>query len=304
MMKPGPLPPSQNDSVADLHGRLSALAADAPPQLAALAAWLVDRTDEIAIRSVRQLATEAGSNANTVVRLAQAMGFSGYKPMQTQVRQSLRESGPLGYARRAAALAEGSAADRRSDMQATVHTNIDAIYTPAYETQIAACVPALLAARQVHCIAVRSCYSVAHYLSYTGALAFGNFQPTPAQPGLLVDALSTCTPDDIVIAISYAHYSAEVIRGCKIAHDCGARVIALTDSYASPIARGAWQVFRLPMAGPQLLPSLTSAFHLVERLLIELSAVSPQTEARLRDTESRMIRFGGYVPLSNDAARR
>lgn len=45
------------------------------------------------------------------------------------------------------------------------------------------------------------------------------------------------------------------------------------------------------MAGPQMLPSLTSAFHLCERLLIGMSRNNPAAVERLRQTEERLIRF-------------
>ncbi|MDP2063424.1 MAG: MurR/RpiR family transcriptional regulator [Phaeovulum sp.] len=295
---PHPEPAPLFATLAELAAALTRASASATPQPAALARWLADRPEEIAFQSVRTMAAMSGSNANTVLRLARVLGFAGFEPLQTAVRDLLRRETTADLASRVAALRAHSSKDLGASLRAATLGNIEALYTDALDAQIARCAEALLAARRVHCLGVRSCYSVAHYLSYTGTMAFANFQPTPAQPGLIVDAMSTCTPEDIVIAISYAQYSAEVIRGCDIAQGCGARIIALTDSHASPIARGAWQVFRLPMAGPQLLPSLTGAFHLVERLLVELASRSPDTEQRLRDAEARLLRYGGYVRQS------
>lgn len=283
------------ETLPDLCSALTVVAARSAPQLAALARWLADRPEEIAFQSVRGLAAMAGSNAGTVVRLSQSLGFQGYEPLQTHVRSILRAQTAYGYGDRAEALLGKDMAELAVMMHRSARENLDALYSPAVEAQITLCADALMQARQVHCIGVRSCYSVAHYLSYTGALAFPNFQLTPSQPGLVLDTLSGTGPEDIVIAISYAHYSMEIVRGCGVAHETGARVIAMTDSHAAPVARGAWQVFRLPMAGPQLLPSLSAAFHLCERLLVALTARSPAAALRLRQTEQRLLRHGGYV---------
>lgn len=282
-------------SLTEVSAALTRVLAAVPPKPAALARWLADRPEEIAFQSVRTLAAAADSNANTVLRLSRALGFAGYEPLQVAVRDLLRRETTSDLAGRVAALCGHKAEDLNASLRIATLGNIEALYTGSVDRQLARCADAMLGARRVHCLGARSCYSVAHYLSYVGAMAFGNFQPTATLPGLIVDSMSTCGPEDFVIAISYAQYSAEVVRGCDIARNCGARVIALTDSQASPIARGAWEVFRLPMEGPQLLPSLTGAFHLVERLLVELASRDPDTERRLRNAEARLERHGGYV---------
>ncbi|MBT8411583.1 MAG: SIS domain-containing protein, partial [Octadecabacter sp.] len=103
------------------------------------------------------------------------------------------------------------------------------------------------------------------------------------------------TPEDIVVGITYEHYSAEVVRACQIAQSCGARVLALTDSHSSPIAVGAWKVLRLPMAGPHFMPSLNSAFFAAEMLLVGMAARSDSAAERVTTFESRIQQFGGYT---------
>ncbi|MGB3278716.1 MAG: SIS domain-containing protein, partial [Pseudorhodobacter sp.] len=114
-------------------------------------------------------------------------------------------------------------------------------------------------------------------------------------PGGIVDQMSQATPEDIVVGITYAHYSAEVVRACQIAQSCGARVLAMTDSHAAPIAVGAWKVLRLPMAGPHFMPSLNSAFFAAEMLLVGMAARSDTAAERLSAFEDRIQQFGGYA---------
>jgi len=113
-------------------------------------------------------------------------------------------------------------------------------------------------------------------------------------PGGIVDQLTQTTPEDIVVGITYAHYSAEVVRACQIAQACGARVLALTDSYSSPIAVDAWKVLRLPMAGPQFMPTLASAFLAIEMLLVGMAARSETAADNLSAFEKRIGKYGGY----------
>lgn len=282
-------------SMDDFRRQLDHAAHSGPAQLASLARWLSKQPDEAAFLSVRRLAKASGANPNTVIRLAASLGFDGYGALQHSVRALLKPENGV-YSQRAAALKSLNAEQLAHDLRESTFANVEGLYTAAVQAQIAETVTRLRGARHVHCIGVRSCYSVAHFLSYSGGMVMDNFVPTPAQPGILTDTLANCTPDDIVIAISYAHYSSEVIRACQIARDCGARIVAMTDSYASPIARGAWQVFRLRMEGPQLLPSLLPAFHLCEILLAELTASDSGAENRIQEFERRMLRIGGYLP--------
>ncbi|MCP5085380.1 MAG: MurR/RpiR family transcriptional regulator [Rhodobacteraceae bacterium] len=281
-------------TLQNLHNRLRALLDDGAPQVAALAGWLIERPQEIAFKSVRALATDAGVNSNTVVRLAKALGFDGYDACRAAFQDAMR-GGTLAYSARAAALLDTSDSDVMSALRQATQANTDAIFSTDMVGIAAKCATELLAARRAHCVGVRSCYSVAHYFAYIGNIAFPNFVQTPAQPGTILDQISDTGPEDIVIAITYAHYSTEVIRATQIARDCGARVIALTDSLASPIAQDAWQTIPLPMSGPQLMPSLTTAFLAVEFIIAEMAARSPEAQKRMQRYEYRISEHGGYA---------
>lgn len=289
------------DTLERLTAALSELAENAPPKLAELAGWLAERPEQIAFHSVRTLAEQADSNAGAVVRLAGALGFRGYEPLRQAVRDMLR-AGSAGYAARAARLTEVDGRVLSDELHTATRSNLDALFTPELDHKIAECADAILSARSVHCLGVRSCYSVAHYLAYVGSMAFPQFRPMAAQPGGMIDAMSECTAEDMVFAITYADYSAELIHACEIARAGGARLVVLADSDSAPIAEGAWQVIRMPMDGPQLLPSLVSALQVVELLLAELSARDPETEARVRAFEQRLLRAGGYVRVDDDEA--
>lgn len=118
--------------------------------------------------------------------------------------------------------------------------------------------------------------------------------PVPSGPGAILDQISGTGPEDIVVAITCEHYSAEVVRACQVARERGARVLALTDAPTSPIATGAWKVILLPMVGPQLIPSLTGAFLVVEMMLAAMAAKSDRAAERIAGFEKRVARIGGY----------
>lgn len=290
--------------IANIHGNtmrteenlrksLLEIARLSPPKLSAFAAWLAENLGEVAFLSIRALAQKALINPNLVPRLSRELGYEGYEAFKADVQHIIQIKGSS-YGHRARALRERMGSDIYSELISASRENIDLVTSPDGIATIDACIEPLRDARRIYSVGVRSCYSIAHYLAYVGGMAFDNFAPVPAVPGSILDQMSETTPDDIVVAITYEHYSAEVVRACQIAQDRGARVLALTDNSKSPIARGAWKVILLPMVGPQLMPSLNSAFLAVEMILAALAAKSEGAADKVALFEERVTRFGGY----------
>jgi DNA-binding MurR/RpiR family transcriptional regulator len=273
---------------------LGHLAQTGSPAIAGFAAWAAENPQEIAFHSLRPLAGRAGVNVNTVYRVARALGFDGFDACRAAFQAALRAAPGL-YGQRAAQLRAAAPDGLPAAIEAAAHRNIEALFAPEMLARIDSAAAHLLAARQVQCVGVRSCFSLAHYLSYTGRMGFGSFAPLPAEPGAVIDALSDLGPADVVVAFTFARYSAEVVAAHGLARERGAKLIAVTDSYASPIAQDAAVVFALPMEGPQTLPSLGAAFALIEILVATMIARSETAGDRIRTFEERLQRHGGYV---------
>lgn len=290
-----------------LQAALARLASEGAPQLRALALWLLDRPEELAFHSVRGLAARAGTNANTVTRLARALGFAGFERCRQAAQQALRGD-VMDYGARAARLSrEQQAGALEEALCAAALATAQAAFAPGLMQSVRECLPLLMSARRVHCVGVRSCFALAHYFSYLGAIAHENIMPTPAQPGLIMDSLAPCDARDVVIGITFKHYSAEIVRALAAAREQGARVIALTDSQASPIAHGASVVLRPPMPGPHTMPSQAGAFIVLETLLALLGAADPAAQQATSRFEERLLRMGAYVrsdtPQADDDRR-
>ena len=277
----------------EIRAALIGLAQSGPPKLAGFARWLLDHLHQVAFQSTRALAQMAGVDANIVNRLTREIGYDGYDTFRSNMQENVQSSG-RSYESRARALRNRPDEAVYAEVVAASRENMDRVTSAQVLTQIDACIAPLLSARRVYSVGVRSCYSIAHYLAYVGGMAFSNFMPVPAVPGEILDQISASTPEDIVIAIAYDHYSPEVVRAVQVAAARGARVLALTDSHASPIATDAWKVIHLPMAGPQLMPSLNSAFLAVELILAAMAARSSEAAENVANYEDRLSRFGGY----------
>lgn len=290
-------------ALEDLRQRMADLAKSGAPGLRGFAAWLAARPEELAFHSVRGLAEAAGTDPNIVMRAVKAAGFDSFAATRKAVQQSFRGM-DRGYVARAGALARHSPGALVRELRDAALVNAEAAFDPALCAAMEAVVPHLLAARRVHCIGVRMGYALAHYFTYRGAVAHANIMPSPAQPGLIVDQLADCDARDVVIVISFAHYSAEVVRAARIAHAQGARVIALTDRSDSPLVQTAWQVLRAPVTGPHVMYSIAGALLMVETLLELMASRDPAARDRIERFESRLLELGAYVGAPGPAPRR
>ncbi len=284
----------------ELSRDLAQVVRDSSPAIAKLAQWVLHHPQEVAFHSVRGLADVSGVNVNTAYRLSIALGFSGYDDCRRAFQAALRQSGGL-YGARAARLSSKGDSTLISDLRAATQANLDDAFSAENSVRIKDAAERLLGASRIYCVGVRSCFSLAHYFSYTGGMAFRNFERPLVEPGSIADTLAHAAPGDIVVLITFSLYSAEVVRAHEAARSKGLGVIAITDSYASPIADGADVVFCLPMTGPQPLPSHGAGFAVVEAIVSEMIALSPQAAARIAEFETKMVEIGSYVSADGPA---
>lgn len=285
-----------------IRARLDGLSRTGSAGLRGFAAWLADQPEELAFHSVRGLAELAGTDPNIVVRCVKAAGFSGYSDARRTVQNALRQTDQA-YGQRADALQGIGHHSLFQAIATAARDNTRKVFSSPLDAAMDEIVPHLLGARRVHCIGVRTAYALAHYFTYRGGIAHANIVPAPAQPGLILDSLIDAGPEDVVIVISFAHYSAEVLRAARVARARGARVLAITDRRDSPLVADSWRCLRAPVEGPNVMYSIVGALLIVETLLELMSARDPLARARIERFEQGLLDVGAYARAPGGAAR-
>lgn len=231
-------PPAPADFDA-LTARLSGLSDTLPKRLLQCARFLLDNPDEVALGTTAAIARAAGVQPSTLVRFAQALGFSGFSEMQELLRANLLERGQsysarLDRARSAAPEAEGPRQVLRAfadTAQSALAGLADGVDGPALEQLVAH----LAAAETVHVLGLRRSYPVATYLLY----AFGKLgKPCTLIDtfgGMLSDRASLIGPRDALLTITFHPYAPETAEFVEAAAAQGRTVLAITDSALSPV---------------------------------------------------------------------
>ena len=154
----------------------------------------------------------------------------------------------------------------------------------------------LQSARQVYIAGFRASYPLAFALLYGYRLFRDSVQSLDAHAHNLEMQLRPLVAKDVLVAISFAPYSRECLELAQVAKDRGARVVALTDSDTSPLARLADHTALFAVDSPSFFPSVAAGMALVEALLEQLVALGDvQLPQRIQKAESALVDSGVYV---------
>ncbi|WP_338665269.1 MurR/RpiR family transcriptional regulator [Pararoseomonas sp. SCSIO 73927] len=267
--------------------RLRLALPDLPPRLREAARYLAEHAFDATTRSMRDLAADAGATPASFTRLAQALGYAGWEPLRAALVEARRPAAPF-----------SGRARRRNDLPAAMLAADAAMLGALQGGPVAEAAAALHRSPRIWCAGFRSCRAVAGLLHYQLRL----FRPETRLVGaegpeeLDLDAFSG---RDAVVVASFAPYSAEAVRTAAAARTAGSTLVALTDSPAAPVARGAAHLLRFEADGPGFFHSLTGAVSLAQALAAAVFAQGGAAAMeRLRQAEARLAELSRYVPAT------
>ena len=258
---------------------------DLPPALQAAARFIIDNPREVGLQSMRSLAAKASVHPNAFVRLARLIGFEGYDDLRERFRDFLVSDDLGGFGDRARWLqqlaAEGGTAGILSEMAGAVSDNLERGFVKQDPKHLEAVCDAILGARLVYIAGVGSAHSLAHQFWYVARMAFDNMLPVPREGSQPIDDLAHVGADDLLIALTFQPYRVETMAAVRLAKRRGAKVIGITDSITSPLAREADEVLVCPTSTPQFFQSQAAVTALLETLIAVLVGRAGEA-ARLR----------------------
>ncbi|KQM61406.1 MULTISPECIES: MurR/RpiR family transcriptional regulator [unclassified Sphingomonas] len=260
-------------TILDRHDGLS-------KRLQHVARYVLDHPDDMALQPLSVIAARSGTQPSTIVRFAKSLGFTGAGPMQRLLRDSLlAKNASLGYGERVhqftAAVDQsvsehgvGSLIDEftEGDILALQNTRLT-----IGQDGLADAVALIRKAQIVHVVGMRRAFPVAAYLAYA--------VPQAGKPTVLIDGVGGLTfqqframsPRDLLIAISYNSYAPETVSAVEAAAAAGTKILAISDSLASPIARHATQTLVVRESEVRGFRSLAASLCVAQALVVGLA---------------------------------
>ena len=261
------LPPA--DDTSDVLTRLGAALPELSPQLARAAQYLLDNPAEIAVSTTREIADAAEVTANTVVRLARAVGYDGFDDLREPFRRQVADA-TLSFPDRARFLQSinrgGHHGSLLADMAAAALENVEAMFAGIDIDELKAAADLIARARVANILGVGTAQSLADNFAYVAGMALDNVRSIPGT-GLSIDHAARFGEGDVLVAMTFSPYRIEIVKAVEMAIRRGVPVIAVTDSLASPIVRGAAHGFVVRNDSPLPFSSNVAATALLETLL-------------------------------------
>lgn len=257
--------------------------------------FMLAARDEIAVRSMRELAKQAGVAPVTLVRIAQRLGFDGFEEFRVAYVEALvtRAGQNRGQAARVMSLAqmEGSLGFAAKCLEAEFEIQRQTL-AQLTERQLNAAVKDIVAANRIFVAGRRSLYAPAFLFAYTLRKVKPNTQLIDVGGGMNVE-LDGLGEGDLFIAFSTHPYSRMTLGLAEAARAQKAKVIAVTDSADAPIGRIAHHVFVTLVHG-YAFPESLSGVQAIGNILMGLtvSQMGDQALERISANEAQMRRSG------------
>ena len=246
-----------------------------------IASFILESYDKAAFMTASRLGKKVGVSESTVVRFAAELGYDGYPDMQKSLQKMIRN-------RLTSVQRIEVTNDRLGDqdlLSMVLQSDIEKIRQTLEELDRDAfdrAVDAIVAARKIYIIGVRSSAALASFLYFYCNLIFENVALVSASTSSeIFESLLRVGPGDVVIGVSFPRYSSRTVQAMSFARDRGADTVAITDSEASPLAPICRHTLRARSDMASFVDSLVAPLSLVNALLV---AVSQRKNAELSHT--------------------
>jgi DNA-binding MurR/RpiR family transcriptional regulator len=247
-------------------------------QLKLIARYVEQHRDHIGLDGIQDMAEHCGVQPSAVIRFAKHFGFSGFSEMQKIFREGIsKQIAPSrNYQARireviASGQGEMSSADIAREFIGGSIAGMQELQRSLHAPTFVKAVELLVNADCVWIVGSRRSFSVAAYLDYALQHTDKRIQFMSALGSMHEGHLRSLRAGDVMIAISFAPYAEETQVAAVAAVQRGAKLIAITDSRMSPLAREAAVALLVQDNSTLGFRSLTSTMGLAQSLFIALA---------------------------------
>lgn len=253
-----------------------------------IAAFILDSYDKAAFMTASRLGKKVGVSESTVVRFAAELGYDGYPDMQKSLQKMIRNR--LTSVQRIE-VTNDRIGDQdlvsmvlQSDME-KIRLTLEELDRSAFDNAV----KAIVSAKRIYIIGVRSSAAIASFLGFYFNLIFDNVvNVTAGTASEMFEHLLRVGEDDVVVGVSFPRYSSRTVQAMSFARDRKATTVAITDSEASPLAPICKYTLKARSDMASFGDSLVAPLSLVNALLVAVSRAKNDDLANTFQTLERI----------------
>ena len=251
---------------------------DLSKRLKQVAQYVLDNSHSVVFDTVAVIAERSGVPPSTLIRFANAFGFSGFNEMKQVFRENLMQE-TANYTERLQLFRQlepeqGPQESAVDILNVFSQANAQALQQLSSQTDAQLLEEAVTILNQAHnifIVGLKRSFSIACYLDYALHHLDCRSFVINGLGGMFDEQLSLVKEGDVVVAISFSPYAKETLEIMNIVAQKGVKQIAITDSQISPLLTFSDTAFVMKEAQVKGFRSQCATMTLVQTLAIALA---------------------------------
>ena len=234
-----------------------------------IAQYILKNYDKVAFMTACKLGETVGVSESTVVRFANALGYSGYPKLQDALQEVIKNK--LTTVQRVDMIKEFN--DDSAILKKIVKSDIDNIKDTLDEIDEKAFEEAanrILKAKRIYIVGMRSSFTIAQYLGFYLGIILDSVHVIRTDMGDAFEQVVKINEDDVLIAISFPRYSKKSYQIVSYAKEKGAHIVSLTDSPFAPVASFTDNLLLVKSNMVSFVDSLVPALSIANALIVSV----------------------------------
>lgn len=253
-----------------------------------IATFILEHYEKAAYMTAAKLGIAAGVSESTVVRFAFELGFEGYPELQEELSEMIKN--------KLTSLQRIEVANDQigefDTLQKILNLDIDKIKRTLEETSresFNGAVNSLVGAKTIYILGSRSASILARFMALYFNIMFDSVKLIhTTSSSEMFEQIMRISESDIMIGISFPRYSKKTVKALEYAKKNGAKVIAITDSATSPLAKTADFFLQARSDMVSFVDSLVAPLSLINALVV---AVGLKKRGELSNTLDKLERI-------------
>ena len=253
-----------------------------------IARYITESYDKAAFMTANRLGKTVGVSESTVVRFAVDLGFDGYPSMQKAMQEMVLN--------RLTSVQRIEVANNRLGDQDIVsmvlHSDMEKLRKTSEildREEFNAAVNAIIKAKRVYILGVRSVEPLANFLGYYLNYMFNNVHIVSGFGTVeMFEKIVGVNSEDVAIAFSFPRYSSTATKGARYCRSAGATVIGITDNRLSPLGSNSDHVLIAKSDMVSLVDSLVAPLSVINALIVAIASRKEKELARTFENLERI----------------
>lgn len=247
-------------------------------QLKVIAKYIEEHRTTLVLERITDIARACEVQPSAIVRFAQRFGFSGFSDMQALFRDSFApvQGNVNSYQKRIRTVIASqntplSNTELTQSFLSACQQGLEELSQSLDPAAIDAAVELLYKAENIYVVGVRRMFPIASYVCYALQHTQKRVHLISGLGGMYHDQVRSIRENDLMIAISFQPYGRETRYCARVAAQNKAKLLVISDSKMSPLARNASTVLTVKEGTAFAFRSMSSTISLCQALFIALS---------------------------------